>query len=258
MGKVDIRSCIIAPEGRVLVAADFSGQELRVLSHVAREPTMIQAFLNNMDVHLATANKFYGLGIPEECLITTHPEHEAIKAKYKEERDSAKIVNFSISYGKTHHGFAKDWGWPLDKAEKFINDYFKQFPKIKEMIDKCHALVKQQKAIRSMTGRIRRFDFVDNRALRQAVNYIIQSPSADMMKKAAVDIRTLCLQRPEWGAKLVLSVHDELVYEVNEEHADIVIAEVKYAMEHCLDGIVKLRVPPVADVKKGKTYADAK
>jgi len=254
MTKVDIRSFIIAPKGKVLLAADYAGQELRVLAHVAQEPTMISAFLSNKDVHLATANEFYELSIPDECLITTHPEHDAIKTKFKEERNNAKVVNFGIAYGKTKYGFAADWGWTVPKAEQFIAKYFERFPQIKTAIDKCNELVKKQKAIRNLTGRIRRFDHVDDRVLRQAFNFCIQGASADMMKKAAGDTFYLCKKRPEWDCKFILSVHDELVYEVNDEYKDIALTEIRYTMEHA----VELCVPMIVDINYGLNYSIAK
>ena len=252
--KVNVRSFIIAPPKKVLLCADYSGQELRVLAHVAKEPTMIAAFLNNMDVHLSTANGFGELDIPDELLITTHPEHNAIKKKYKAERDNAKIVNFGIAYGKTKYGFAADWGWPVSKADAFIKKYFERFPKIKDAIDRCNTLVYEQKAIRNLTGRIRRFDHVDNRVLRQAFNFCIQSASADMVKKAAGDAYKLCLDNPQWGCKLVLSVHDELVYELYEEYIDEALPQIQYAMEHA----IKLVIPTPVDINFGYNYSEAK
>jgi len=254
VADINVRSFIVAPKGKVLLCADYSGQELRVLAHVAKEPTMIQAFLNNQDVHLLLANSFYKLGIGDDDLITVNPNYNAIKKNFKTERDNIKTVNFGIAYGKTKYGFAADFGWPVNKAEKFVNTYFDRYPKIKDAIDKCNSLVRKQKAIRNLTGRIRRFDHVDNRVLRQAFNFCVQGPSADMMKKAAGDTHKLCKSRPEWDCKLILSVHDELVYEVDEEHVDIALAEIKYTMEHA----IKLVVPMAVDISYGKNYSIAK
>jgi len=254
MTKVDVRSFIIAPKGKILLCGDYAGQELRVLAHVAQEPTMISAFLSNKDVHLATANGFYELGIPDECLITTHPEHDAIKTKFKEERNNAKVVNFGIAYGKTKYGFAADWGWSVPKAEQFIAKYFERFPQIKTAIDKCNELVKKQKAIRNLTGRIRRFDHVDDRVLRQAFNFLVQGAAADIGKLAAGNVYKLCLQHPEWDTKLVLSVHDEYVWEILEKYVDIAMPIIKQTIETS----IKLRVPMVVDIGYGYNYSEAK
>jgi len=254
MTKVDVRSFIIAPEGKVLLCGDYAGQELRVLAHVAQEPTMIAAFLKNQDVHLLLANDFYDLGIPEEYITTTHPEYNSIISKFKPQRNDIKTVNFGLAYGKTKYGFAADFGWSVPKAEQFIAKYFERFPQIKTAIDKCNELVKKQKAIRNLTGRIRRFDHVDDKVLRQAFNFCIQGASADMMKKAAVDTFYLCQKHPEWDCKFILSVHDELVYEVNDEYKDIALTEIKYTMEHA----VELCVPMIVDINYGLNYSIAK
>jgi len=254
MTRVDVRSFIIAPDGKVLLCGDYAGQELRVLAHVAQEPTMVAAFLKNQDVHLLLANDFYDLGIPEEYITTTHPEYNSIISKFKPQRNDIKTVNFGLAYGKTKYGFAADFGWSVPKAEQFIAKYFERFPKIKIAIDKCNELVKKQKAIRNLMGRIRRFDHVDDRVLRQAFNFLVQGASADMVKKAAGDTYKLCQLHPKWDCKLVLSVHDELVYEVNDEYKDIALAEIKYTMEHAIE----LCVPMVVDINYGLNYSIAK
>jgi DNA polymerase-1 len=252
--KVDVRSFIIAPENKVLLACDYAGQELRVLAHVAQEPTMIDAFLKNQDVHLLLANDFYDLNIPDEHLITSHPKYSGVKNSFKTERNNIKTVNFGLAYGKTKYGFAADFGWSVDMAEAFINKYFDRFPKIKEAIEKCSDLVRKQKAIRNLTGRIRRFDHVDDRVLRQAFNFCIQGASADMMKIAAGNTYELCLEYPEWDCKLVLSVHDELVYEIKEEYIEEALPLVKDTMESA----VELVIPMVVDIGYSKDYSEAK
>lgn len=230
MNNINIRSCFIASPGKVLICADYAGQELRVLAHVSKDPTMIKAFQENKDLHQAVADEF---GVS---------------------RNEAKTVNFGIAYGKSYIGFAKDWNVPIAKAKQFINNYFKRFPAIKKAVDKCSKKTKEQKAIRNITGRIRRFEWVDDRALRQSFNFLIQSVSADMMKKAAGDVRQLCLQHPEWGCKLCLSVHDELVYEIKEEYVKEALPLIKETMEKAIE----LCIPVVVDIHFGRTYAEAK
>lgn len=254
MGKIDLRSFFIAPKGKVLLAADYSGQEVRILAHITQDPTLIEAFAKNQDPHLAVANKFFDLGIPEKCLSTLHPEYEEYKTKYKKERYDSKTINFSIAYGKSAYGFAADWGVSVSEAEKFIDSYFERFPKIKAAIERCNELVYKQKAIRNIMGRIRRFDYVDNRVLRQSFNFLIQGAAADMVKKAAGDTYKLCQLHPEWDCKFILAVHDELVYEINDEYKDIALAEIKYTMEHAIE----LCVPMIVDINYGLNYSIAK
>jgi len=251
---IDIRSCIIAPPGRKLICADYSGQELRVLAHVSKDPDMIQAFKDKLDVHFMIANIFFDLGIPQEALLTTHPDFKMYRKKFKAERDKIKTVNFGLAYGKTAYGFSKDWNISQDEAQKFIDDYFNRFPKIKEAINKCTNELQHHKQVRTILGRIRRFDYVTHRAIRQAFNFLIQSPSADMMKAAAGNFRKIILQHPEWVCKLILSVHDELVYEVEEKYAEDIAKELKEVME----AAVTLDIPVIVDIGIGQNYAEAK
>jgi DNA polymerase I len=252
--KVDIRSFIIAPPKKVLIVADYAGQEVRILAHITQDPTLLEAFAKNQDPHLAVANKFFDLGIPEECLCTLHPEYEEYRTKYKKERYDSKTINFSIAYGKTAYGFAADWNVSVAKAEKFIEDYFKRFPKIKDAINKCNRLTREQKAIRNLTGRIRRFDYIDNRAYRMAFNFCIQGAAADMMKKAAGDTYKLCQKYLDWDCKLIMSVHDELVYEIYKKYVDEALPIIKSTMENA----VKLCIPMLVDIGYGDNYSQAK
>lgn len=253
-GPVPVRQCFVPPKGKVLLCADYAGQELRVLAHVSKDPTMIQAFKDKIDVHFLIANIFFKLGIPIEALVETHPDYKSYRKKFKNERDKIKTVNFGIAYGKTEYGFAKDWNIPKAEAKAFIDDYFKRFPLIKEAISKCAFLVRQQKAIRNLTGRVRRFQWVDDRVLRQAFNFLIQSASADQMKKAAGDFRVVCLEHLEWECLFILTLHDELVYEVKKQYAEEAAKQLKY----CMENTIKLSVPFIADVGIGLNYAEAK
>lgn len=254
-GPVPVRQCFIPAEGKVLICADYAGQELRVLGHVSKDPTMIDAFKNKIDVHFMIANIFFDLGIPPEALVETHKDYKKYRKKFKNERDKIKTVNFGIAYGKTAYGFAKDWNIPVPEAEKFIEGYFKRFPNIKKAISKCTFLVKQQKAIRNLTGRVRRFGrWVSHRQFRQAFNFLIQSASADMMKKAAGDFREVCLKHSVWKCLFVLTLHDELVYEVKKEYAE----EIRVALKHAMENAIELCMPLVADVGIGNNYSEAK
>lgn len=253
-GPVPIRQCFIPPKGKVLLCADYAGQELRVLAHVSKDPIMIQAFKDKIDVHLFVANIFFELGIPNEALIETHPDYKMYRKKFKNERDKIKTIVFGTSYGKTAIGFAKDWNVSKKEAQTFINSFFKRFPLLKKSMDDCSFLTKQQKAIRNLTGRVRRFQWIDNRALRQAYNFCIQGPSADMMKKAAGDVRELCLQHPEWECLLVLTVHDELLWELNKQYVKEAASLIKQTMESA----IKLCIPVVVDIGVGDNYAAAK
>jgi len=250
------RQLIEAPEGYAFVVADYAGQELRVLAHVSQDKGMIEAFLKKMDLHLATANNFYKLGMPDECLVTAHPDYESYKDKFSKKRSNAKIINFGIAYGKTAIGFAADFNVDRDEAEKIVEAYFKACPSVKNAIENNTKQLRRTGYVANLAGRRRRLGKhrYTGRAKRQAFNFLIQSYSADMMKIAMARVRPILLEHPEWDAKLVLTVHDEMVIECKEEYKEEIGEMVEYEMEHAM----KLSVPLVADVSYGKTYGDAK
>jgi DNA polymerase-1 len=251
---VEFRTVVVAPDGKVLVAADYSGQELRVLAHVSQDQGMINAFLNNQDLHLATANRFYNLGIPDECLVTSHPDYEKYKSKYKKERNNAKIINFGIAYGKGPVGFASDFNIPVDEATTIVDSYFKATPGVYRAIEGCHKKLYRCHYAATITGRRRRFDVINNRAKRQAFNHVIQGSGADMVKLAMGQLSPMFLDYPDWDAKLVLTVHDEIVAEVNESYAE----QCKDLMINVMENVMKLRVPLVVEADIGRSYAEAK
>jgi len=254
---LEFREVIIPAPGYILVVADYAGQELRVLAHVAQDKNMIDAFLKGKDLHLSTANNFYKLGIAEELLITTHPEYESTVKQFKKERTNAKIINFGIAYGKTAIGFAADFGVSRSEAESIVDAYFKGCPAVKQAIDNCSKTIKTRGYVVNLAGRRRRFDTHQRhtgRARRQGFNFLIQGASADMIKIAMARVRKKLLEHPEWDAKLVLTVHDEMVIEGKEEYQYQIGELVKYEMEHAM----KLSVPLVADITYGYSYGQAK
>jgi len=250
----NVRALIIAPPGKVLVGGDWSGQELRVLAEVSRDLTMIDAFIRGQDVHLTLANGFMDLGINEKLLYESHPQFQEIRKKYKDQRDKCKTINFGIPYGKTAYGFALDWNVTEAEAQAEIDKYFSKFPRIQEAIQGCTRRVKSRGFVANLFGRRRRFKHLSKRAFRQAFNFLIQGASADMFKLGAVAVRKLFLAHEEWGGKIILAVHDEIVTEVNEQYRDVVMKDMKYALEHC----VSLCVPVVCDIGWGHNYADCK
>jgi DNA polymerase-1 len=253
-GPLPLRQVIIPPKGYKLVCADYSGQELRVLAHVANDPAMIQAFNDGKDVHLMIANVFFELGIPDEELVESHSNYKIHRKKFKSQRDQIKTVNFGLAYGKTAFGFSKDWNIPVEEAQEFIDNYFIRFPKLKEAMDRCADELKAHKQISTILGRVRRFKQITNRAIRQGFNHLIQSPSADMMKAAAGNFREVMLRHPKWDSKLILSIHDELVYEVKEEYAEEMASRLKDIMESA----VQLTIPVLVDVGIGDNYGESK
>ena len=260
-GPVKIRECIVSPPGKSLICCDYSGQELRVLAEESGDMTMIEAFYKNQDLHLTTANKFFNLNIPDEVLIVGHPLHEETKKKYKTERDKSKVINFGISYGKTAYGFSKDWAISQKEAQRFIDKYFEGFPDVKKRIDRCNLDLRRQGYVVNLAGRRRRFpgynsanNYTRAKMERQAFNYLIQSFSADMMKSGANKVRQLIISHPEWECKMLLSIHDEYIYEINDECVKEAVPLIKREIESA----VQMSLPLIVDIGSGKNYSESK
>jgi DNA polymerase-1 len=250
-----IRSLFISPPGYTLVAADYAGQELRVLAEVSRDLTMIEAFILDQDLHLTMANKFFGLGIPQPLLFTSHPKYEEARKKYKAYRDKSKTINFGIAYGKTAVGFAHDWNISLQEAEQVVEQYFEAAPRVKEAIDATSAFLDQRGYVATLAGRRRRLAKGVKRSYRQAFNMLIQGFCADLVKAAAGKVHKLTQAHPEWDCRIVLTVHDELVYEMKTDYVTEAMPLIKDTMEHAWP---PLAVPMCVDIGCGQTYEEAK
>jgi DNA polymerase-1 len=240
----EIRRAFIADPGHVLISADYSQIELRVLAHLADDETLIRAFQNGEDIHDRTALKVFG---PASGL----DPHEL--------RRRAKIVNYALLYGKTAFTLAKDIGVTQEAAQDFINAYFSGFPRVREFIDRTLADARVSGAVKTMYGRRRLVPELTSRngqiraaAERAAVNMPIQGTAADIMKRAMIHVSAALENLP--GARMLLTVHDELLFEVPADAAEEVAAVVKERMQSAAD----LRVPLTVDVGIGENWKDAK
>jgi DNA polymerase-1 len=191
--KTNVRECFIAPKGYKMISSDFSGQEIAVMAQISKDPTLVKSLNNGYDMHLAIANQFYDLGIPEECLKSTHEKYKEYKSKFKHQRSTAKSVTFGLAYGKSNFGFAKDFGISEEEAQKIIDDYFKGMPKLKEAIDNTHKELKEEGYVRTLVGRYRHFgtdldEWELGRAQRQSFNFKVQSFAADMIRVAMTNV----------------------------------------------------------------------
>jgi DNA polymerase-1 len=240
----------------VLVAVDFGGQEICGLAEVSFEPALIAAIYKGIDIHLMMANEIEELGIPDDALITTHPQYESYKVKFKKQRDKTKTVNFGLAYGKTAYGFATDWNISVDDAQAFIDRYFARYPLVKKAIEKCRRDLEKNKWAATVCGRRRRWYKVNKSAYREAFNHTIQGRGADQTKAAGVALRKLLLSHPEWEAAILLQVHDELVLEINEEYADAAMPQVAETVVRATPW--KAIVPYSASVSKGHSYSECK
>lgn len=251
---INIRKLFIAPKGKKLIVVDYSGQEWRGAAHISQDENMIEALRNDKDPHLTTADRIFGLSIPEKCLYKSHSKYKEYKEKFAEERFKGKnSFNFPIIYGATEFRLAKELGVTVNKAKEYLDLFFKLYPRLKYAIINCHNFLRSHRFVRTELGRYRRLYDLDNpKSFRQAFNHLIQGLFADILRIAANNI--MRERKPEWDLKLVLTVHDELVYEVNEKYAREVKGFIRYEAENAY----KLSVELPVDIKVTDRYGDVK
>ena len=242
----EIRRAFVAERGNVLVSADYSQIELRVLAHLSDEQTLIEAFSRNEDIHDRTAAKVFG-GISG---LSAH-----------ELRRRAKIINYALLYGKQAFTLAKDIGVSRQEAQDFINAYFAGFPDVRRFLDDVVERAKQTGVVKTMFGRRRLMPDLNSRnfqirgeAERRALNFPIQGSAADILKQAMIDVHLGLPTIAGGRARMILTVHDELLFEAPEEAADETVAFVKNRMERA----VPLKVPLTVDVGVGHNWKEAK
>jgi DNA polymerase-1 len=251
----DYKRIFEVPEGKVMVSADYSGQELRILGVVAKCPVLIAAFKAGVDLHLMTANIVFELGIPEEKMITTHPEYDALKEKHDYERHIGKNgYNFPIIYGTTSYGISKNCGISEEEAQKGIDKFFSAYPNVRTAIQRTSEYLHSNWHVRTLTNRRRRLNPEDKKSHRQAFNFLIQGLAADMIRCACNKVRKIGIDHPQWELKQIMIVHDEIVFEIKEEYADEALPILKEAMETAMN--LPLRMP--VDMGIAKTYSGAK
>ncbi len=236
-----IRKAFIAPKGKVLLSADYSQIELRVLAHLSQDPVLVDAFNRGQDVHTRTAMEVFGVG--EEGVTP-------------DMRRQSKTVNFGVIYGMGETALAKRLGIPRAQAASFIDRYFERYAGVRTFLDRTMAEARKSESVHTLLGRRRLLPDLRSsdrqrraQAERIAQNTPIQGTAADLLKLAMVRFR----EHVADGAEMVLTVHDELVFEVPEGGAEEAAAAVKKVME----GVMTLDVPLVVEVGHGPTWADA-
>ena len=240
----EIRQAFIAERGAILLSADYSQIELRVLAHMSGDPALIKTFQNNEDVHTRTASEIFGL-TPEE--ITA------------EMRRKAKAVNFGIIYGISAFGLAQDIGVSNAEAKRYIDNYFARYPRVREFIDHTITEAKKNGYVSTLFGR-RRFIpelasssvAVRNFGERMAINTPIQGTAADLIKLAMINIQKR-LSRKDLRSQMILQVHDELVFEVPDREID----KMKTLVREEMEGVLTLSVPIRVDMGMGKNWDEA-
>jgi len=228
-GLVDIRQCIIAPKGKVILALDFAGQEIRIMAEESQDPELLRYFKEGLDLHQEIADKM---------VI---------------DRSRAKTITFGVAYGKSALGFAADWNVPIKEAQKFIDNYFAAFPRLKDRIVRCNQELATLGYVTNLAGRRRRINQPTKRAFRQSFNFLIQSMGGEQMKAAAALIQYNAWER--WDLRAVLSIHDELVFEINEQYVEEAMPRIK----HWAEAAYPLSsVENVVEINYGKNYSLAK
>jgi DNA polymerase-1 len=244
----EIRKAFIARnEDYVLLSADYSQIELRIIAAMAHEEAMIEAFKNNLDIHAATAAKVYG--IPLEEVTGT-------------QRRNAKAVNFGIIYGQSAFGLAESLGIPRKEAAQIIDEYWKQYPRIKAYMSETINTAKEYGYVETLKGRRRYLRDINSAnftvrgfAERNAINAPIQGSAADMIKIAMINIHKR-MQQPNSevsNSKMILQVHDELLFDVHKDEVEAMKKLVVQEMENAM----QIAVPIKADVGVGENWLEA-
>jgi DNA polymerase-1 len=240
----EIRRAFIAEPGHVLISADYSQIEFRVLAHMAEDEFLIDAFREGADFHERTALKIFGENSGRDAHAL---------------RSTAKMVNYALLYGKTAFTLAKDIGVTPQAAQEFIDAYFAGFPRVRGFIDRTLEEGRATGVVKTLYGRRRLVPELNSRnsqiragAERYAVNMPIQGTAADIMKRAMLHVHAALAARDD--ARMILTVHDELLFEVRKDRAEEVAAIVRDRMQTA----ASLRVPLTVDVGIGENWKDAK
>jgi DNA polymerase-1 len=246
----EIRKAFIADKGYKLIALDYSQIELRLAAHMSGDTKMIKAFNEHQDIHTATAaeiNRVFAKDVTYEM------------------RREAKAINFGILYGQGPHGLSQGADIPYVRAKEFIDDYFKAYKKVKIFIDKTIEEARKNGYAETLFGRRRYLPEINSSVVmvrkaaeRMAINAPLQGTAADMIKEAMLEVARNLIPRPhlidkrggESDVRMLLQVHDELLFEVKNNKVDEVAKKIKKIME----GVLKLKVPVVVDVSVGDNW----
>jgi DNA polymerase-1 len=234
-GFPEVRKLFIHSKGKKLIVADYSGQEYRVLAQITNCKPMIQSFIDGKDFHADTGEKF---GV---------------------DRKTGKTLNFGIVYGKGNASLAEDLNVTESEAQGILDKYFMEFPEVKMLIEDTRKFIMKNGYCATMVGRKRRFSkneqgYYPNKVFRQGFNHLIQGFSADMIRIACVKVYNQSIRHPEWGIKILATIHDEIVLECYEEY----VPDVKEMVKEKMEAAVMFKMPIIAEVGVGDSYADAK
>lgn len=240
-----IRRAFIPEKGNLLISADYSQLELRLLAHITRDERMLEAFQNNEDIHAQTAKLVFGAKTPTELKIA---------------RRNAKITNFAIAYAVEAYGLSQRVGISRAEAKKVIEDYYETYKGVKKFMEETPELAKEQGFVTSIFGRRRYFPSIKdrnfsvrNRAEREAINLPIQGTASDIVKMAMLKVDE-ALRREKLKTQMIMQVHDELLFESPQEEVEKAMKIIKAEMESA----VTLDVPLIAEIGAGENWMTAK
>ena len=243
LGKEIRKAFTTEDEEHFFVAADYSQIELRLLAHFSEDPDLISAFCRGDDIHSFTASKIFSIPLEE---VT------------KEHRYQAKTVNFGILYGQQAFGLARELRIPIKEAAQFIELYFSRYPKIRLFVEECKVDAHLNGFVKTLLGRERLLPEINSKnkmvranAERLAVNTVLQGTAADLIKEAMLSI-DIELKNKKLKTKMILQIHDELLFEVPKKELEIVQELVRNKMEN----IFKLKIPLLVDISIGKNWKE--
>ena len=239
-----IREAFVPEKGNTLISADYSQIELRIMAHLSEDKNLTNAFNNNIDVHSSTAAEVFGV---------------AIEDVNKDQRRSAKAINFGLMYGMSAFGLTRQLGITRAEAQEYLDTYFARYTGVRDYMDNIKTKAKEDMFVETIMGRRLYLNEINaanglrrQAAERAAINAPLQGSAADIIKKAMLDIDKLILnEMPD--VKMIMQVHDELVFECPKENADLVMEKMKETMEQT----VELKIPLIAEAAVGSNWNEA-
>lgn len=238
-----LRKAFVSENNFTLLSLDYSQIDLRCIAHISQDEHLIQAFKDNLDIHSFTASKVWG---------------KSIESVSKEERRAAKELNFGLIYGMGIFGFSRSAGISVKEAKIFIENYFEKFPKIKDYIEKTKEQVRKTGVVETILGRRRDIPEINSKNFqlksmgeRMAINMPVQGLTADIMKLAMISIdKYLRENYLENDVKIILQIHDEIIFEIK----DFLIEKISLELKKIMENAFELSVPLVVNIKKGKSW----
>jgi len=239
-----IREAFIAPKGMKILAADYSQIELRIMAHLSGDQTLVDAFNNDLDIHRATAAEIFA---------------SDLGAVSDEQRRHAKAVNFGLIYGMSAFGLAKQLGVERKKAQNYIDQYFAQYPGVKEYMESTREFARDNGFVETVFGRRLYLPDINSKnhnvrqyAERTAINAPMQGTAADIIKRAMIDVDQWVGEQGD-SARMIMQVHDELVFEID----DAALEAARKSIADIMQSVAKLKVPLIVDTGTGGNWATA-